>query len=688
MVKVTIPKINSAHGSDTRNIINRAIDSINIQGKSIQDLVAEGQLTPAQYAELIKTVNGFISKGDVSIHDINTNLGKIGLEHLSLEVKNMMTGTSPVLSEIAPLSVNNVHVSEKSISADKTDFITTGKNLFDSNNILSNHALNSNGGTSANEYMNTTNYYIPITPETDYFKSHEGQLVFYDSEKNLIIFRGQSTQGLITSPPDAYYARVSVEHRYLLLFQFEKGSTGTSYEPFRREIDKSIVKVGKGQVDNGALALSNIDGFKTGKNLINKANYIEGYYVSRNNGELVENELNTTTEVMYLEKGQTYTLSPKPVIGAINGVYRNEAGGYISGFQFTASSDDITIILPEGATSVQLSAENGISDRLQLEKGVNATSYEDYYFYHPGIIEPYSAGGSDTQSDSFLEVTKANDVKFFMPLSAEEYITFGFSNANTSDDFLKMRESAVYSRSNLSKLYSLTDDASNKEFAIRVDNGTEDEWFPEHNGIPTAFKGTTGFIKLIADGNEINLSEASGKINFKHAKMVQKIECKLPSDSKPRVLVTFISDIKDGVCNESVRFEFLQDSTVTTGYVGMVPMNTTEFVDNLLTNKFEYIKSKPDITEQLHTELNDINADEFYFTSDRVGKTDVLLKSTLIKSTVDLQRNWWQHRRGVNEKLYPTYYNNTARVAGDIDYFEFEYKIESVLKANEVYKLN
>ena len=71
-----LPRIQNAHDPATRNIINATIDSTNAQGKAIQDLVAEGQLTPAQYADLITVINGNISKGDVSIYDINKNLGK------------------------------------------------------------------------------------------------------------------------------------------------------------------------------------------------------------------------------------------------------------------------------------------------------------------------------------------------------------------------------------------------------------------------------------------------------------------------------------------------------------------------------------------------------------------------------------------------------------------------------------
>lgn len=126
---MTIPKINSAHGPDTRNIINAAIDSINIQGKSIQDLVAEGQLTPEQYATLIQTVNGLISKGDVAFSDIDINKGKLLPKHLSEEVLRMMAGDVPINAVPADKSITKNKMADKAVDrtilADK--FLDAGR---------------------------------------------------------------------------------------------------------------------------------------------------------------------------------------------------------------------------------------------------------------------------------------------------------------------------------------------------------------------------------------------------------------------------------------------------------------------------------------------------------------------------------------------------------------------------------
>ena len=122
---MVIPKINSAHGSDTRNIINRAIDLINAQGKSIQDLVAEGQLTPAQYATLIKNINDMAEKSEVRLNTVNF---PINVSEMDTETKQLFTGGA--VAVVGENAVGNENVKQKAIDASNTTFIEVGKNKF------------------------------------------------------------------------------------------------------------------------------------------------------------------------------------------------------------------------------------------------------------------------------------------------------------------------------------------------------------------------------------------------------------------------------------------------------------------------------------------------------------------------------------------------------------------------------
>ena len=113
---MVIPKINSSHGSDTRNIINTAIDSINTQGKSIQDLVAKGQLTPTQYAQLISIVNGNVSKGSITAADIDKNNFKLDQTYMSDSLLQMMAGNTPINAVPANGSITTEKMAQTSVN--------------------------------------------------------------------------------------------------------------------------------------------------------------------------------------------------------------------------------------------------------------------------------------------------------------------------------------------------------------------------------------------------------------------------------------------------------------------------------------------------------------------------------------------------------------------------------------------
>lgn len=133
---VTVPNIRNAHDPETRNIINRSIDVTNELGKRMEDLVAKGQLTPAQYATLIQTVNGLISKGNVTFDDIDINQGKLLPKHASEELLSMMTGNTPINAVPTDGSLTTVKYANKSVTREKlSGTFASGKRLFNDDNL-------------------------------------------------------------------------------------------------------------------------------------------------------------------------------------------------------------------------------------------------------------------------------------------------------------------------------------------------------------------------------------------------------------------------------------------------------------------------------------------------------------------------------------------------------------------------
>lgn len=82
----------------------------------------DGKLTDKQFQDLQITLNELVKKGEISVGDINTNLGKIGLSHLSEEVISAIAGNANVNSVPQDGSVTTAKVADKAIEPSKTNF--------------------------------------------------------------------------------------------------------------------------------------------------------------------------------------------------------------------------------------------------------------------------------------------------------------------------------------------------------------------------------------------------------------------------------------------------------------------------------------------------------------------------------------------------------------------------------------
>lgn len=132
-----IPKLKSPHDDSALNIQNLVIDTVNTLGRSIQDLVVKGQLTPSQFSQLMKEINGLLSKGQISVHDIDKNKGLIDQSFLTPELLKQIAGTAPILSTIADGSVTTSKLANKAVDLSKmSDELNQYLHQAASNNIF------------------------------------------------------------------------------------------------------------------------------------------------------------------------------------------------------------------------------------------------------------------------------------------------------------------------------------------------------------------------------------------------------------------------------------------------------------------------------------------------------------------------------------------------------------------------
>lgn len=197
-----IKHVNSVVDRDFRNRINQLIDIVNGIGTSLNDLVVKGVMTTEQYSQLLTAINGLvkigevdldtlsadlkteieqinnkIDKGNVSVFDINKNLGKLDQTFLSDELLQQIAGTAPINAVPADDSITSDKLVKESVTPDKTSFFKPSEiNLF--NGEYKKWALIGGSGN----YRLVENYdpyfgglaIIPVSPNTTYtIKIHE-----------------------------------------------------------------------------------------------------------------------------------------------------------------------------------------------------------------------------------------------------------------------------------------------------------------------------------------------------------------------------------------------------------------------------------------------------------------------------------------------------------------------------------
>ncbi|QNR08231.1 M14 family metallopeptidase [Macrococcoides canis] len=222
-------------------------------------LVAQGHLTDKQFLDLMTAVNGFVKKGDISVLDINLNLGKIGLEYLSDEVIAAMTGNTSVGATITDGSVTTIKVADNAITPEKTTLFEVTKNLWDGKyyDWFVYDYTNTDGSKEAyiNKNYSGTQYtaIIPVVPGQPYtIKIHDKEKsnaftiatsAAYPSFDSSGIYKTGlpvNKQGLYTVPDRTWTITIPSNHKYLYVLaaqnqtppskmQVEAGAAATSF---------------------------------------------------------------------------------------------------------------------------------------------------------------------------------------------------------------------------------------------------------------------------------------------------------------------------------------------------------------------------------------------------------------------------------------------------------------------------
>lgn len=203
------------------------------------DIINKDMLTAEEFEQLQITLNGLLKQGEVSVTDINTNLGKIGLSYLADEVIQAIAGTASVNAIPSDLSITTNKIADGAITADKTTFVTVGKNLFDKNKALVGKVLN-----NADGIVDSDTYSV-----SQYFYLKKGQAITISKMRNSNFIDNATgvvtpdtttrTNYTFTAPSDGKM-RFTLYTADLDLTQVEYGSIATAYEPYALKLSPDI----------------------------------------------------------------------------------------------------------------------------------------------------------------------------------------------------------------------------------------------------------------------------------------------------------------------------------------------------------------------------------------------------------------------------------------------------------------
>jgi hypothetical protein len=160
---------------------------------------------------------------------------KLALEDMSAETLSAIQGGEGTSFNLLSVPQN------ESVAPIKTDFVSIGKNIVDSQKFITGVSLNYTNGAEATVSSRTASPFVYILPDTLYTQSHSAVTVFYDKDKNFISSLQEVapfTPRTFTTPTNAQYIRTAVALTDLPMYQIESGITATSYESYRVKINK------------------------------------------------------------------------------------------------------------------------------------------------------------------------------------------------------------------------------------------------------------------------------------------------------------------------------------------------------------------------------------------------------------------------------------------------------------------
>ncbi|MCD8905875.1 BppU family phage baseplate upper protein [Staphylococcus chromogenes] len=304
--------------------------------------------------------------------------GIIRFENLTQEQQNLLKG--------AP---GESIINDKAVTHNKTDFITTGKNIFNPYSLLENKLISYTTGLISDNNFYITSDFLPVQSSTQYTQSNSDVIVFYDNNKQFIsgLSRVTPTQGrTFTTPENAKFIRTStikegVDAYSYKTYQIEKGVNATPYESFKYYLSGLEVELKNNVVKNNNIADSNVgieklNFIKSSQNMFNPNKVTNGVYINPTTGALSSNASYSASEFIPLSDSTDYIKNNTLNLYAFYDVNGN--------FIKTTTTSTNQITKPSNAQYVRISAITSAVGSTMLVAGTSLPSqFVPYKKYIP-----------------------------------------------------------------------------------------------------------------------------------------------------------------------------------------------------------------------------------------------------------------------------------------------------------------
>src|SRR5690625_5258493 len=328
-------------------------------------LDTEHEKVTSQLAEAVTKVDRKMDKDttDISVLQINKNLGKLDQTYMTDEFLQQMAGNTPI----------NAVPADESIDPIKTTFIKTGKNLFNRHSVTPNNYINKNTGELSVSYQYDASDFISVKPNETYTRTSDHQMAFYNRDKEYI--SGLSGSITFTVPSNAFYVRVTVRKDDVDFYQLEKGIKRTPFEHFKYFLStgnkvKITPSIGDKTVGEESLSF-----LKPKKNLFNKHTVIRGVQLDEDGFER-PSVASVTSQFIKVKENKVYSFSG--FSGSRTFVFYDKNFNKV---RWGTYSDELKHILAyENSYYLRITVPNGDIDTFQVEEGRRITDYESFKY--------------------------------------------------------------------------------------------------------------------------------------------------------------------------------------------------------------------------------------------------------------------------------------------------------------------